>query len=64
MSRQFVTGYLVKLGNAPVSWKAKKQDTISRSSTEAEYRGMANATSEVVWIHNILLSLGMFVLMA
>ena len=61
MTRQSVTGYLVKLGNAPVSWKAKKQDTVSRSSAEAEYRAMANATSEVVWIRNLLVSLGVSV---
>jgi len=64
MSRQSIKGYLVKLGNAPVSWKTKKQDTVSRSSAEAEYRAMASATSEVVWICNLLLSLGLSVLMA
>jgi len=61
MSRQSVTGYLVKLGDAPIYWKAKKQATLSRSSAEAEYRAMANATSEVVWIRNLLLSFGVSV---
>ena len=50
MTRRSVTSYLVKLGNAPVSWKTKKQITVSRSSVKAEYRDMANATSETVWI--------------
>ena len=59
MSQQSITGYLVKLQDAPVSWKTKKQDPVSRSFADAEYRAMANATSEVVWIHNLLLSLGL-----
>jgi hypothetical protein len=31
-----------------ISWSAKKQPTISRSSTEADYKAMANATTEVM----------------
>ena len=38
MSRQSTTGYLVKLGDALVSWKTKRQETVSRSLVEAEYR--------------------------
>jgi len=57
MTRRFVTGYFVMLGAAPISWKTKKQPTVSRSSAEAEYRAMANATSEAIWIRNLLHSL-------
>ena len=53
-----VTGYILLLGNSPVTWKSKKQRTVSRSSSEAEYRAMASAASEVVWTVNLLEELG------
>ena len=42
------------LGDSLVSWKSKKHVTIARSSTEAKYRAMANATSEVLWLVKLL----------
>ena len=42
------------LGNAPVSWKTKKQTTVSRSSAEAEYRSMATTSCEVTWLRSLL----------
>lgn len=44
------TGYCVFLGANAVTWSSKKQHTVSRFSTEAEYRSLANATAEVTWI--------------
>lgn len=40
-----------------ISWKSKKQATISRSSTEAEYSGLSSSTGEIVWIQQLLLNL-------
>lgn len=47
----------MKLGSAPVSWKTKKQSTVSKSSSEAEYRAMGQAVSEVIWLRSLLSSL-------
>ena len=37
-----------------ISWSAKRQPTISKSSVEAEYRGVANVVSETCWLRNLL----------
>ena len=41
-----------------MSWSARKHATVSRSSTEAEYKALANATAEVMWIQTLLYELG------
>ncbi|GJY29824.1 ribonuclease H-like domain-containing protein [Tanacetum coccineum] len=48
------SGYYVFLGDNLLSWSAKQQHTISRSSAEAEYRGVANVVAETAWIRNLL----------
>ena len=37
-----------------VSWSAKRQTTVSCSSAEAEYRGVANAIAECTWLRSLL----------
>lgn len=51
------SGYCVYLGDNLVSWSSKRQQTVSRTSAEAEYKGVANTVSEMCWIRNLLLEL-------
>lgn len=46
------------LGSSFISWKCKKQERISKSSTEAEYHSMSSASSEIVWLRGLLADLG------
>jgi hypothetical protein len=48
----------VFLGSNLISWHARKQATVSRSSTEVEYKALANATAEVIWVQSLLAELG------
>lgn len=52
--RKSTTGFVILLNAAPISWCSKKQTAVSRSSTEAEYRSMADTSSELQWLLHLL----------
>jgi hypothetical protein len=51
-------GLAVFLGPNLITWSARKQATVSRSSTEVEYKALANAIAEVILLQSILGELG------
>ncbi|XP_070005204.1 uncharacterized mitochondrial protein AtMg00810-like [Nicotiana sylvestris] len=56
-TRRSVTGYVVKMGDSLISWKSKKQQTMSRSSADVENRSMTAVVSEVVWLIGLMTEL-------
>jgi len=50
--------FFMFFGNALISWRCKKQDCVSKSSTKADYHAMSTTCSEIVWLCGLLEELG------
>ncbi|GKA39421.1 uncharacterized mitochondrial protein-like protein [Tanacetum coccineum] len=53
-TRRLVTGFGIFLGNSLISWQSKKQLVVSKPSTEAEYRALADCSCEITWLNSLL----------
>ena len=51
-------GFAIFVGPNLISWSSKKQPKVSRSSTEAEYKALANGAVEAIWVESLLKELG------
>lgn len=59
LDRKSISGYVVLLAGAPVFWRSVKQTSVALSTMEAEYISLAECTREVVWMKNLLESIGL-----
>ncbi|KAI0493211.1 hypothetical protein KFK09_027487 [Dendrobium nobile] len=53
-TRKSTSSFCTFLGDTLISWTVKKQNTVSWSSTESEYRALASATANTIWIKRLL----------
>ena len=53
-TRRSTSGYMFKIGGATISWCSKRQLTVARSSTEAEYVALSAAAQECIWLRRLL----------
>ena len=63
MDRRSTIGSCVFVGGNLVSWKSKKQNVVSRSSAESEYKAMAQSTCEIMWVYQFLTEIGINMLL-
>ena len=58
IDRKSTSRYVFMLADGPISRSSKKPSAIALSSTEAEYKGVVNASTQCLWLHGILGELG------
>ena len=54
VTRRSTSGYVFQLGQSTISWCSKRQQTVAKSSTEAEYVALSIASQEVIWLRRLL----------
>ena len=53
-TRKSVSGILFTFNGAPICWSSKRQETVARSTTDAEYTALTATCAEGIWISQLL----------
>ena len=57
-TRRSTSGYVFQFGNGTISWSSRKQPTVAKFSTEAEYVALSSATQEAIWLRRLTKDFG------
>jgi hypothetical protein len=57
-TRRSTTGWIIELDDSPIVWSSRRQATVSASMTEAEYIAISEAGREIMWLRELLETLG------
>lgn len=57
--RRSTEGHIFFVGNGPVSWASKRQETVALSTVEAEYMAFTRATQQAIWISKFMSEVGL-----
>ena len=60
-TRRSVSGFVIYLCGAAISWRSKGQRSVTLSSTEAEYMSISEVATEILYVAGILKFLGISV---
>ena len=58
-TRNSVYGFILYLCGAPISWRSKAGKSVTLSSTEAEYVAVSEFAKEVIFVKQVLESIGL-----
>jgi hypothetical protein len=57
-NRKSITGYIIYLYGSPIAWKSRGQKSVTLSSTEAEYVALSEVATEIIFVRDIIVFMG------